>query len=68
MLKTSANEEESSVNVVSDAEPDDDGDHQISSRNDLLRNDVYSAKRRSFVDPATSEEAKIGKLIEKFLS
>ncbi|XP_038988183.1 zinc finger CCCH domain-containing protein 13-like isoform X2 [Phoenix dactylifera] len=60
MLKTSANEEESSVNVVSDAEPDDDGDHQISSRNDLLRNDVSSAKRRSFVDPATSEEAKIG--------
>nr|XP_010931837.1 zinc finger CCCH domain-containing protein 13 [Elaeis guineensis] len=59
-LKTRANEEESSVNVVSDAEPNDDGDNQISSRNDFLQRDVSSAKRRAFVDPATSEEAKIG--------
>ncbi|KAG1365365.1 Zinc finger CCCH domain-containing protein 13 [Cocos nucifera] len=59
-LKTSANEEESSVNVVSDAEPNDDGDNQISSKNDLLQSNVSLAKRRSFVDPATSEEAKMG--------
>ncbi|XP_010909654.1 zinc finger CCCH domain-containing protein 13 isoform X2 [Elaeis guineensis] len=59
-LKTSANEEDSSVNVVSDGEPNADGDNQINPRNDLLQKNVLSANRRSFVDPATSEEAKIG--------
>ncbi|EHA8590508.1 zinc finger CCCH domain-containing protein 13 [Cocos nucifera] len=59
-LKTSANEEDSSVNVVSDGEPNADGDNQISLRNDLPQKNVSSANKRSFVDPATSEEAKIG--------
>ncbi|XP_008801339.2 zinc finger CCCH domain-containing protein 13 [Phoenix dactylifera] len=59
-LKTSVNEEDSSVNVVSAGEPNGDGDNQISPRNDLLQKNVSSANRRFFVDPATSEEAKIG--------
>ncbi|XP_073008851.1 zinc finger CCCH domain-containing protein 13 [Typha latifolia] len=57
-----ANEEDSSVNVLSDGEPNDD--YQTGSRSDQLQNHVSSTNKRPFAY-STSEEAKTGILQKK---
>ena len=56
--KPGANEEDSSINVPSDEEPN--GDNRRSPRNDEIKNDALSVKKRRVLS-ATGEEARVGK-------
>lgn len=57
-LKSNANEDDPSINVVSDGEPNDDG--KTSPRNDDILSNALSNKKRSLGYLAASEEVKIG--------
>ena len=57
--KPGANEEDSSVNIPSDKELN--GDNRRTPRNDEMKNDASSVKKRPYVLSATSEEARVGK-------
>lgn len=57
-LKSNANEDDPSINVVSDGEPNDDG--KTSPRNDDILSNALSTKKRSLGYLAASEELKIG--------
>lgn len=61
-LRTYANEDDPSINVISDGDPNDDGK---SKKYDHMSN-MLSIKKRSLEYPATSKKLKIGNSLTSF--
>ncbi|WOL18813.1 zinc finger CCCH domain-containing protein 13 [Canna indica] len=57
-LKPNANEDDPSINIVSDGEPNDDG--KTSPRNNDYLSNLISTKKRPFDYPATGKDVKNG--------